>query len=249
MSYGFYGRRGPRRHSFKRASRPTFRRSFKGSLRRTRTRRKRLYKRGYTRTSGFYGRFSGNHPELKFHDISVDDTLVAIGATIDFPSINTIAQGTTESERVGRKCVIRKIAWRYNIILRPTASDFNTSDEIRVILFLDKQCNGAPAINLDILETSDYQSFRNLANSGRFRVLMDRSYSLVSKSGTSLGVNAYGEDQLNDSFYKDCQIPLEFDGPTGVITEIKSNNIGVMLASASGNVGFFSKLRIRFSDT
>ncbi len=187
--------------------------------------------------------------ELKFHDLDIDDQVVAAVPSIAQDSCNKIAQGVTESQRVGRKCVIKNIGWKFQITFPSTSTPGSTADTVRVILYLDKQCNGAIATGLGILETADYQSFNNLANKSRFRTLMDRTYDIHAPSGAWDGTNdQFGENIISDSFYKKCGIPIEFDNTTGAITEIRSNNIGVLLTSRDGFAGFKSKMRLRFSD-
>ncbi len=207
---------------------------------------------GYTRTSGFYGRFSGTRGgELKFHDVDFDDAVVSSSGTVT-ASINLIAQGTTESTRIGRKCTLRSIGWHYTTSLPEGDADATPlpSDVLRVILFQDKQTNGATAAVLDLLETADYQSFNNLANSGRFRVLMDKKISLNYASLASDGAGVVSSHQVlrEAQFYKKCNLPLEFGGITGAITEIRSNNVGILLISKNNVAGFASKFRLRFSD-
>ncbi len=187
--------------------------------------------------------------ELKFHDVDLDDAVVA-GAGGITETINIIAQGVTETTRVGRQAIIRSIAWRYNCLLPTTSTPGDTSDAIRVIMYLDKQANKLTAAVTDILESADWQSFNNLANRGRFRVLMDRTHQLVSKSGAWDGTNdQFGEDDLQGAFYKTCNIPIEYNAGTGAMTEITSNNLGVLLISRDGKVFFGSKIRLRFTDS
>ncbi len=101
----------------------------------------------------------------------------------------------------------------------------------------------------DILEADDFQSFNNLTNKGRFRTLMDRTYDVECSSGGGDGTTEdYGEGTINDTFFKKCNIPIEFSAGTGAITEIRSNNIGLLLLSKDGNVAFESSMRLRFSD-
>ncbi len=212
---------------------------------------RKVFRRGSDRTSGYYGRYRGvSVGEKKFHDIDVDDAVVAAAGGIqNTGSINLIPQGTTEITRIGRKAVIKSINWRYVCIL-PTRSDENGYDIIRVILYVDKQCNGVTAAITDILETAHYQSFRNLANSGRFRILLDKTHTLNASA-------AAGNGTANDTivmarpftFFKKCNIPLEFSSTTGAITEIRSNNLGVLLISGNGYCGFGSKVRLRFTDS
>ncbi len=208
--------------------------------------------RGYTRRVGNYGRYgsrAGQHQELKFHDVDLDDAVVAAAGTIA-DSINKIGQGTTEITRIGRKVWIRKIQWRYRVILPTTdaTSIAQNPDNCRIILFKDRQCNGAAALVTDILESADFQSFNNLVNSGRFQVLMDKNIVLnpraIASDGT--GLMSTAEVDVQGTFFKNCNIPLEFNSTAGAITEICCNNLGVLLISRAGLCGFSSKIRLRF---
>lgn len=186
--------------------------------------------------------------ERKFHDLDIDDATIATGGTIAQASCNLIPQGITEITRIGRKCNIKQINWRFTLS-KGISADVAGGDEIRVILYLDKQANGAAAGVTDILETSDHQSFNNLANKSRFRTLMDRVYDYVPQAvagdGTTNDTTGFN---LSDTFFKKVNIPIEFNAATGAITEIRSNNIGVLLLSRTGILTFSSKMRLRFTD-
>ncbi len=206
---------------------------------------------GADRVGGYYGRYSGRGGELKFHDVDLDDGVVAAGGNVT-ATVNIIAQGVTESQRVGRKCTIKSIHWRYRIFM-PAQTDVATSaagDNLRVIMYLDKQANGATAAATDILETADYQSFRNLANSQRFNIILDRTSAVNYDTMTSEGAGVVSTTFSSRDFVlnKKCNIPIEFSATTGAIGEIRSNNIGVMLVGNAGIAGFDSKIRLRFSD-
>ncbi len=130
-----------------------------------------------------------------------------------------------------------------------TANMTDSKDVVRIILYLDKQANGATATTAQILESDDYQSFNNLANKSRFRTLMDRTYAMEATAGAGDGTtNDLTGNIIQDSFFKKINVPIEFDSTTGAITEIKSNNIGVMTLSKAGICTFLSKMRVRFSD-
>ncbi len=206
-------------------------------------RRPRGGQRGYLRTGGYYGR------ETKFHDVDLDDAVVANTGAVT-PSINLIPQGVTEIQRDGRKCTITKIQWRCRVQLPETdaAADPAQGDTLRMIMFLDKQANGATAATLDFLESTDFQSYKNLANSSRFWTIFDKTVSInyAGLASDGAGVVSQAKVTRNYSFFKKCVIPLEFDSTTGAITEIRSNNIGVLLISENGVVGFGSKIRLRF---
>lgn len=166
--------------------------------------------------------------------------------------MNKIPQGVTESERIGRKCTLRSIAWRFNISLaeQDAIATPAAGDVVRVLLYLDKQANGATSVITDIWEVADWQTFNNLANSGRFKTIMDRTYTINYKTLASdnAAVVSSANCTVEDSFYKKINIPLEFSASTGAITEIRSNNLGVLLISKEGNTSFESKFRLRFSD-
>ncbi len=215
------------------------------------TRRRGAFRPGYDRTGGFYGRYAPARGELKFHDVDLDDAVIATGGTVT-PSINLIAQGITESTRVGRKCTIKSILWRYsiNLVEQDAQATAASGDTIRVILFWDKQANGATATVTGILQSADYQSFNNLANSQRFRVLHDKTRTINFQTLASDGAGVVSSaDVLRDyTFFKKCDIPIEFSDTTGAITEIRSNNLGVLLISRNGTTVFGSKFRLRFSD-
>ncbi len=201
------------------------------------------------------GRRAGTRMELKFHDLDIDDAGIDQNGTIAQVSCITIAQGTTESTRIGRKITIRQINWRFEIKYLGNASVTNTSEVIRVILYQDKQTNGATATVTGILETDDFQSFNQLANKSRFTILMDRTYAIHQTGGSGRGTTdtlSYGESNTVDTLFKSVSIPIEYDNAftTGVIATVRSNNIGVLLLAEGGALcSFESKMRLRFSDT
>lgn len=219
------------------------------------------YKRSYstvpgrTRIGGYYGRFPpvGVGYELKFFDGEINDVVVdSAQINVAKDSLNKIPQNTTEQGRIGRKCTIKNIFWRYRIYLAQQDAGATPPqiDTIRIIMYHDKQANGATAAGLDILETNSVHAFRNLANIGRFTVLFDKvhvmNYNSLASDGA--GVVSAGGIRQEHTMFKKCSIPIEFDNTAGAMVEIKSNNIGVILLSAAGAVGFTSNYRLRFSD-
>ncbi len=205
--------------------------------------------RGFVRRAGFYGRYNVPGGESKFHDVDLDDAVVASAGTIT-ATVNIIPQGVTEITRVGRKCTITSINWRWQLSLPETDAGATPSagDICRIIMYLDKQANGAAAAVTDVLESAALLSYNNLANSQRFLTLMDRNitinYNALASDNAAVvsspNVVKYGK------FYKRCNIPIEFNSTTGAIGEIRSNNIGVLMISQAGQPGFVSKIRLRF---
>ncbi len=220
------------------------------------SRKRRRFTPGRDRVGGFYGRYAGAGAELKFHDVEIDDAIVSATGTVqNAGTVNVIPQGVTEVQRVGRKCTIRSIHWRFSAdkVEVNNAATPDASEVIRIILYLDKQCNGATIAVTDLLETATHRSFRNLANSGRFSILMDKtvSFNNLTWSYDTAGSQGDSAEVVREmSFNKTgCAIPLEFSSTTGAIAEIRSNNIGVLLISKAGTGGFASSMRLRFSDS
>ncbi len=196
-------------------------------------------------------RYNTRPTELKFHDKTLDDTTIDAAGSISNTLI-AIPQGVTEKERVGRKVRIKSVNWRYTITI-PEFDALSTpagGDTVRVILYIDKQTNGSAAPVLDILEVANYQSFRNLVNGGRFKVLLDRTHSLnyLALASDGAGVVSGPEVSEDFTFFKKCDIPVEYSSTTGAIGEICCNNIGLLLISKDGLAGLESQFRFRYSD-
>ncbi len=241
--------------------------------------KRRRFRKGYDRTGGlFYGRFNKKrrfggraHIEKKFVDFSLsgisndtDQQFMTIdaspGPATETNTICDIVQGTTESQRIGRKCTITNINLRLKF--RWTQKTFSnllvaqeTTETFRFIIYLDRQCNGAAVTTGDILDTDEYNAYRNLSNVKRFKLLYDKVWTwnttaIAAGNGTSndseLVVKEYAKHINIKTF-----IPIEFDGTTtGVLTSIKSNNIGIIYWAMHGSRMAISdsKLRIRFID-
>lgn len=183
--------------------------------------------------------------ELKFHDVDFDDAVIAAGGVIN-SSIVLIPAGTDENERIGRKCTITNIGWRYRLTLPSTGTESAMTDQVRIIIYQDTQANGLTAA-IDgasgLLTSTSFLAFKNLNNTGRYRVLLDRTHVLTASAGDSV---ASGEESEVHTFFKSVNIPLEFSAGVGALTELRSNNIGVMLMCSGGFLGLVSKFRLRF---
>ncbi len=183
----------------------------------------------------------------------MDDAVIATGGTIAEDSLLTIPEGNGQSERNGRKITVRSIHMRFDILLPTTAVATATSDGVRVIVYLDRQTNGAAPVILDLLNVADWQSFRNLGNAGRFTILMDKQFAMVCKAGSGRGTTdtlSYGDDERVLMWNKKVNIPVIYDDSanTGVITSMCCNNIGILTISKSGLAAFGSRIRVRYTD-
>ncbi len=184
--------------------------------------------------------------ENKFLDTAITGhVLASTGGTVD-DSMNHVAQGTGESQRVGRQIRIHHVDIRGNFNFAEHATESN--DICRFIVFLDKQANGAAATTTDILESANVHAFRNLANSKRFTILDDQHFTINSMNADA--ASNYGGFEKIYKLFKPFPkgIPVEFNNTAGAISEIRSNNIGTLFVNDKGNVAFGGTCRIKYSD-
>jgi len=211
--------------------------------------------RGFLRTGGYYGRFKGRAArsggELKFLDTALAASAVAQAGTVA-PNINVIPQDSTESGRIGRKVTIKSIWFKGMIQKDGAAATANTSDNVRIIVVQDKQANGAAFAVTDYLETANFLSHKNLANSNRFVCLSDQTFALSCPSGSYTGAAAsFGEQRKTWNKYIKCNIPIEFDAAfaDGRLATQRSNSVAVIYISESATISTIQyNVRIRYSD-
>ena len=201
------------------------------------------FRRGYDRTGGYYrGAHSHKRPELKFHDDAINILPIPNTGHI-FSTTVAIPQGTGESERIGRKCVVKSWSMRYALTLQEQTLPANTHDEVKIFIMQDRQTNGTVALILDVLEQDNIHSYRNLANTGRFKVLATRSHCMSNPAG---GNSNFGTNIQKGQFHIKMFMPLEYSSTTGSLTELKSNNIFMLLISLDSRTHIQGRIRVRF---
>jgi len=221
------------------------------------------YRAGYDRKAGYYGRFStgAENREAKYHDVYAAATAVAAGTATRY-DLNIIAQGDNANERVGRKVMIKSIHFRATNWSRDTTADAGVDlmCNYRVVLVLDKQCNGASPAFTDIFDTTTITdqtlSFRRLDNSSRFKILLDRfvqhgphTYQpgdLTIAAGTSRAI--YPPQTVH--YNKDCHVVVEYDNTatTGSVATTRSNNLMLFIVNGQYVADKKMACRLRYYD-
>ncbi len=220
-------------------------------------------KNGTRRTGGYGGRFSGSrgaagrfHQEMKFLDYTADTSVTAEGWTITNNAIPIIPNGPGENERIGRKAVIRKIQLRYQVYGWDVGSSTVLLEGavVRVVLYLDTQCNGAAATAAQIWQTTtDVSTFINMENSQRFKILYNKTHTLnPAVAGWDGAAKLTTLNRVQGKCFKKCAITIDYDDTgTGLLAEMKSNNIGLMFFKDTGTIGalrFEPTIRLRYTD-
>lgn len=193
------------------------------------------------------GGFIAAKTTQKYFDTTLAPTTVTTAGVILNASLNLIPQTTTESGRIGNRVKLTSIHLRGKVVL-PATAVAAVNETVRIIVYLDRQCNGATAGVTDILTSADYRAFNNMANKGRFQTLIDEFCDINYQTGVnatpawaSVGKNI----MLNK---KGLGIALQFSSTTGAITEVRTNNIGVLAISYAGAATCEYIARVRYDD-
>ena len=187
-------------------------------------------------------------PELKFLDGSYFTALHAVhdSAVWTIPtqleSLNLIPKGTGPTERIGAQAYATSLELRIeglNLIAAETA-DFG------VLVYLDKQCNGATSTVTEVLVSNEESSFNNLYNRERFKILKRKQWHQATTStGELTGYRSF-------KFHIPLNIMLNFNGTGagGSIADTRSNNIGIMLFNNDQtHTNYEVRWRLRFRDS
>lgn len=216
---------------------------------------------GYNRAPIGYYRWGtrdiGTKIERKFHDVTHATNTVIAGGEINELSLNLIGQGNTESKRIGRRITVHKLYFTFVIQMPAQATTVAppiSSDIIRVIIYLDTQCNGATAQIAHIVETNTIASYRNLANQERFVILMDQDFPITTATSFWRTTATVGYEtssyvyHVHKSFNVDTKISFDNTLPDGEITTIRENNFGVYAITSNGKAQLGFEARLRFTD-
>lgn len=207
------------------------------------------------RTAGYFGL------EYKFIDYEKDTSLVTTvaGAEVDDTtagSCSSIAQGDGESNRDGRKAVLK--SWYVSGAVKlEQKSAQTTSLDARVVTIygvLDTQTNGAQLNSEDFLKdpstaTLDFLAVRNLENSKRFKTIFKERCVLKYPSAQSDGSANTGE--FNGDYYlfdvnKKLDVPVTFTGTTATVASISDNSLHIIAVTSGDSVKLQYISRVRF---
>jgi len=215
--------------------------------------RRRLRRRN-VRTAGFLG------IERKFYDSNVASGTAIVAAaagaevdpTPDLLCLNAIAQGDGESNRDGRKCIVKSLQIQ-GVLYKSTVNDQAdaVADSIvRVLVVQDTQTNGAQLNSEDVLldGANDINAMYNLQYSKRFRILMDRKYKITASNShnDAAATGSVGYQQVPFRFYKSMNMPVNFSNTTSNIANITDNSLHVIMVANAAGCSTYYQARVRF---
>lgn len=209
------------------------------------------------RQAGFVG------IERKFADFEAqDDAFATSWAPMEdgtIKSISAVAVGNTESTRVGRVYHITSLHLRGSVETGGQEADTAPINDVmcRFVLVWDTQTNAAQLTATDVMDagqSEDHFAFRNLQNTKRFRILMDKVITVRMDNQTNEGaVNSFasGQRQVHWKFNRTFKKPIKVicSGTSAVIGSITDNSIHMIgicsTTSASPKLNY--QARIRFT--
>lgn len=181
-------------------------------------------------------------PEKKSIDVTTSYT--PSGGTWQGPTlINGIAQGVGNSERVGRKTVMKSVMMR---------SVSSTDGPFRIMIVYDKQANGATPAVTDIVDNDSFNAFQNLQNSDRFVIVADEiCQGAPIGSITTVSPGAPDLSHTSCERYQKMNMEELFLGTGATITSIASGALYVMAVAHNSTAASQShaiRTRVRYID-
>jgi len=189
----------------------------------------------------------GSECELKYFDTALAFNCDSTGEVVATGQLCLVPQGATASTRIGRVINVRSVWIRGDILFSPGTSTAGSTN-ISIYLVLDRQCNGAAASATDVFTSVIFtRAMPNLENTDRFKILGKWIYALNTRAGVKgdfATVVRHFEKRI------ECNIPIEYSGATGALTEIRSNNLFLMASCylSDDSTAFNGNARIRFNN-
>jgi len=194
---------------------------------------------------------------LKYTDEKVVGSVDTTGEVLTVTEINGVANasaeslhviktGTNDNQRVGKSIILKKIQVQGFLTFPASTAESNV---IKVSVVQDTQVNGSLPTYLDVYEDSGVNSWLNLENSRRFKILKTK-YVIMNRM--TAGPINFGQVIHQFKMVKKVNIPIDYNsaGTAGTIGELRSNGIFLMASASSGDdlVQYAFHTRVRYSD-
>lgn len=162
--------------------------------------------------------------------------------------INTVAQGASVNQRIGKKIMMKSVQFRGRL----QSGNTTTVADAAALLVYDKRPTGAlPAIT-DILVTANSASFNNDVNADRFRIIRRWDWTLTGNDATA-GQQTSSSCHSFDEFVSLKGLPQVFNAAgTGAIGDISEGALYLVtvgdLAAGTAAPKLTAAARFRFID-
>lgn len=200
-------------------------------------------RRSYRAPVSYIPRFVGRS------DWQAYDTNISLSSTstMQYQTLFLPTPGTASNSRYGDRTLSKFL--NYNIVISPNLNQ-TTTHYVRVIIYYDRQPNGANATTPAPLATTDTLAMPNVDLRYRFLILRDWFVCTTTPATSPPG----SLNDIKDDFIQRGRIPLndivtQFTGSAGTIADVASGSINICCLS-DGTINMPSVLgvsRIIFS--
>lgn len=172
--------------------------------------------------------------EKKFHSFA--QSIVTVPFTGVINSISSVPQGDGASSRDGNKIRVKSIYGKF------AYSTINANTNMRMLIIQDNSPDGTPPTFGEVLDDPSppnaITSALNIANTARFKVILDKRFYVTQTAGQ--------RPIYNMQFYRKCNIPIAFQG-SGADSESNSELFLMQISDAAIDGPLVtSYLRLRF---
>lgn len=149
--------------------------------------------------------------------------------------LNGVISGDDFNNRDGRRIFMKSIFMRGSV----NAQAFGAAQGMsRLIVFYDKQTNGAAPAILDVLVTATVASQLNLNNRSRFQILADQTFFFSNT----------GEAIREVEVFRNLNLDAQYSGVTASVASIATGSIYMLMLADFSTVDYKVSERIRFLD-
>jgi len=176
--------------------------------------------------------------------VDVATAAYAFDTTGSVTLLNTVPQGSSQMQRVGKKILLKSLQCRGFVANNSTA----TYNDCAMLIVYDKRPRGAlPAIT-DILASASSNAMNNDDNSGRFQIIRRFDFALIGNA-TNITEASYKSSDFyqklkHRTVYTSLGTGLIADIEEGALYLVTIGNVAAGTAAASSNLGF----RLRYYD-
>lgn len=177
--------------------------------------------------------------ETKYTNISIASANIPLAGVVNGSILCGITQGLTDGQRTGNHIRVKEIAIR---------GSFSDSVPVlgRIILFWDKQPNGAAPAFGELISQADVNGTYNHdtvvgAGGSRFKILRDQRVALVPEIAATADIKLFRASVK-------CNEAITFDGSTGTVTDMVTNNLCVAFIASAATMDFGGYIDIAYTD-
>lgn len=191
--------------------------------------------------------------ELKFVDILTTNNIISTTAT--FTLINGLVSGATETNRIGRKIMMKSLHFTGRLIPSGNQAAANPPgmEYLRMIIVYDRQPNAAVFATADVLQSTDQAATTattsldhfNMSNAERFKIVRDLRISIQQRpmdATLEYNVARIGQQTFpgctKDSFGVPCY--EQFIKLNGLETHYNNGSAGTVADITSGSLYVFT---------